>query len=112
MRTVHIALSALGLAGCILAQQSQPTPTGKFYGRLANGFPQGTGILGRTPQPPTVYLRPSQGPAGSTCAVPLLEGQIPRGINFTIVTITPRTDEDGGLIIKPPLPACEKSSPH
>ena len=105
---LYTVLLALWLAGCILAQQSQSTSTGKFYGPLANGFPPGTGILGRTPHPPTVYLRPSQDPAGSTCAIPLLEGEIPPGVNFTIITVTPHTDEDDQVVIKPPLPACEK----
>ena len=59
---------------------------------------------------PRVYLKPAQGSAGPICAVPLLEGQIPAGINFTIITINPSADEDGQLVIKPPLPACEKPS--
>jgi hypothetical protein len=112
MRAVYMALLALPLAGCILAQESQSTPSGRFYGPLANGFPKGTHFLGTTPRRPIVYVGPSQRHEASLCAVPLVEVPIPPGINFTIRTIILPMSRNDQSVIKP-LPACKKpSSPN
>ena|SRR5271167_4137758 len=93
----------LAIANPAFAQE-QPEPAGRYYGPFVSGKWPTLAPQNRFLGP--VKLAPQSAPAG--CSVPLLEAQISKDMNFTILKIVPRMDALEPMPHVQGLPPCDR----
>jgi hypothetical protein len=96
-------------AGLFAQDQTQPQPSGKFYGRFS--MPPWNFKSPASPSPYAIpqVIKVTPGKSVERCAVPLTEMKIPSGTNFVIGTVTPSADAaEAGAQAKSVLPVCSQ----